>query len=80
MTTGSSAMPDGYYGEPPAYLDRPVTAWEEQLAGTLQTIFTSGTHELDGIVTALNESSVRLPGGEDWTVERFQSVLKSVGW
>jgi hypothetical protein len=77
---GSSAMPDDYYSEPPAYFDRPVTAWEEQLAGTLQAIFTSGTRELDGIVAALNKSSVRPPTGEDWTVERFQSVLKDVGW
>ena len=73
-------MLDAYYSEPHSYFGRPVTPWEEELAATLQGIFTSGTHEVDGIVAALNKSSMRPPGGEDWTVEGFQAVLKKVGW
>lgn len=73
-------MRDTYYSEPPSYFGRPVTPWEEELAGTLQRIFTSGGHDIDGIVAALNKSSVRPPGGADWTVDGFKAVLSKVGW
>lgn len=74
------AMRDAYYSEPPSYFGRPVTPWEEELAATLQKIFIAGTHDIGGIVTALNKSAMRPPGGEDWTVDGFQAVLKQVGW
>ena len=73
-------MRDAYYSEPPSYFGRPVPPWEEELAATLQAIFTAGTHDLEGIVTALNKSSLRPPGGDDWTTDGFKAVLRKVGW
>lgn len=73
-------MRDGYYSEPPSYFARPVAPWEHELAASLEAIFTSGTHDLGGIVAGLNKTSVRPPGGDDWTVESFRAVLKQVGW
>ena len=72
-------MREAYYSEPPSYLDRPATPWEEELVAALQAIFTSGTHDLAGIVMALNRSSVKPPDGETWTADRFQAVLRKVG-
>jgi hypothetical protein len=73
-------MRDAYYSEPPSYFGQPVTPWEEELAATLQAIFTAGTHDLEGIVTALNRSPLRPAGREDWTADGFKAVLQNVGW
>lgn len=69
-----------YYGEPPQFVHRQATPWEEELASVLATIFTAGHHELDAIVVGLNRSTVRVPGADKWTVESFTATLKKVGW
>lgn len=73
-------MRDAYFSEPPSYFGRPVTPWEEELAATLQAIFAAGTHDLDGIVTALNASSLRPPAGDGWTTDSFKALLKKAAW
>jgi hypothetical protein len=76
----AAAMREPYYSEPPSFFSRPAVAWEEELAGALQATFATGTHDLEGIVAALNKTSVKPADGGDWTVERFKAVLKDVGW
>jgi hypothetical protein len=37
-------------------------------------------HDLDGIAAKLELSDVRPHDGGNWTAERFQSVVKQLGW
>jgi hypothetical protein len=73
-------MRQSYYGEPPQFVDRQPTAWEEAFAAALQEIFAAGHHELQAIIAGLNRSTVKPPDAQTWTVSEFQSVLRRVGW
>lgn len=54
---------------------RPPTGYEEAFADELESIYGQGTHELPGVVAALNETGVRPAGGMDWTEESFTAEL-----
>jgi hypothetical protein len=73
-------MRESYHSEPPQFLDRPTTAWEEKLADTFQAIFAEGVYDLEGIAAKLQQSDVALRDGTKWTVERLQAVVKELGW
>ena len=55
------------------------SAWENELADVLEETFAQGTHDLAGVVVALNRSRVRPPAGGTWTEGAFQAVMKQLG-
>jgi hypothetical protein len=55
------------------------TAWEQELANAVESIFARGAWELDQLVAGLNQSRVRPPMGGEWTKENLQSVMTELG-
>jgi hypothetical protein len=55
------------------------SAWQQELANAIESIFTKGARELDEVVAGLNRSRVRPPNGGDWTAESFQAVMRELG-
>lgn len=58
---------------------RDITSYEHALADELEAIFGRGTHDLPGLVAALNETGVRPPDGADWTTESFTAEMARLG-
>jgi hypothetical protein len=55
------------------------TAWQQELANAIESVFSKGAHQLDELVAGLNASRVRPPTGEDWTAENFTAVMRELG-
>ena len=56
-----------------------ATAWETELADVLEETFARGTHDLAGIVEALNRTRVRAPEGGAWTEASLRITLARLG-
>lgn len=56
-----------------------ATAWENELADVLEEAFAGGTHDLAGVVAALNQSRVRAPDGSAWTEGSLAAILARLG-
>jgi|KBSMisStandDraft_5_1062788.scaffolds.fasta_scaffold817945_2 hypothetical protein len=67
----------------PRYIHRTLkvsaSEYEKKLSGALFEILSRKTHELAGIVAALNESEVRPSSGQIWTEESFSAELERLG-
>jgi hypothetical protein len=55
------------------------TAWQQELANAVESIFAKGAHELDELLAGLNASRVRPPDGSKWTEENFTSLMRELG-
>ncbi len=53
--------------------------YQVALAAALEEIFGDGVHDLDGIVTRLNQTVVRTGDGRDWTADSFKAEMKRLG-
>jgi hypothetical protein len=60
-------------------IDSPQTAYQNALADALEKIFATGTHDLPGVIGALNAANVKAPDGALWTEESFQAVMADFG-
>jgi len=60
---------------PPASPD----PYEERLCTALMQILGRGTHDLPGIVAALNAAGIADPGGKAWTEAEFVAVMGRLG-
>ena len=58
---------------------QPPTAWQQELANAIESVFSKGARELDELVAGLNASRVRPPSGGDWTAENFTAVMHELG-
>jgi hypothetical protein len=67
------------YLEPRQARATPPTAWEQELANAIETIFAKRVWDLDQLVAGLNKSRVRPPVGGEWTTDNFQAVMKELG-
>lgn len=69
---------------PPLFLQprqaqpRPPTAYENLLGDALEAAFGAGATELEQVVARLNADGIRTPQGGAWTVDNFESILKSL--
>lgn len=66
------------YHNPVQSQSQTPTDWQMELAGAIEAIFGKGTHELDDLISGLNASRVRPPGGGAWTKENYQAVMKEL--
>ncbi|MDV6012019.1 recombinase-like helix-turn-helix domain-containing protein [Haloechinothrix sp. LS1_15] len=57
----------------------PTSNYADALADELEAIYSSGTHDLPGVVAALNASGVRPPDGREWTEATFTAQLAELG-
>jgi hypothetical protein len=55
------------------------TAWQQELANAIESVFTKGARELDEVVAGLNDTRVRPPDGADWTPENFTALMRELG-
>jgi len=55
------------------------TAWQQELANAIESVFSKGARELDEVVAGLNASRVRFPSGERWTEENFTALMRELG-
>ena len=55
------------------------TAWQQELANAIESVFMKGARELDEVVTGLNGTRVRPPNGDDWTPENFTALMRELG-
>jgi hypothetical protein len=55
------------------------TAYERKLAGAIEQVFGSGTHDLAGLVTGLNTMGVAAPDGSPWTETSFADEMTRLG-
>jgi len=58
---------------------QPPTAWQQELANAIESVFSKGAHELDELIAGLNTSRVRPPSGGNWTAEHFTAVMHELG-
>lgn len=65
--------------EPTQSRRRPLTSYEQAFADELEAIFGKGIWDLPGLVAALNETSLRLPDGGDWTEQNFTEEIARLG-
>lgn len=56
-----------------------ASEYEKKLSGALFQILSRGTHDLAGIVVALNQSGVTLSSGQAWTEENFSEEMERLG-
>jgi hypothetical protein len=56
------------------------TEYENALGDALQKIFADQVHDLPGIVSRLNASTVRAPGGVTWTEDIFTAEMTRLGF
>lgn len=56
-------------------LTNPYPKDVDAFADALEDIMASHTHDLDGIVSALNNRGISLWGDSSWTNERLQAAL-----
>jgi len=56
-----------------------VTAWQQELANAIESVFTKGAKEIDEVVAGLNKTRVRPPNGADWTEESFTALMRELG-
>ena len=55
------------------------TAWQQELANAIESVFSKGARELDEVVAGLNGTRVRPPNGADWTPENFTALMRELG-
>lgn len=55
------------------------TAWQQELANAIESVFASGARELDEVIAGMNGTRVRAPDGSDWTVESFTTLIRQLG-
>jgi hypothetical protein len=81
MTTPMGNNPPGHipYVEHRQSAARDATAYETELATTLEAAFLRGAETLPEIVAALNASWVRPPEGGAWNEARFTALLAELG-
>ena len=60
-------------------IEAPQTAYQNALADALEKIFSGGTHDLPGVIGALNEAGVKTPDGAAWTEASFRAVMAEFG-
>ncbi|MBE2997930.1 hypothetical protein IDM40_04285 [Nocardiopsis sp. HNM0947] len=58
---------------------RAPTSYENALSDELERVFGRGTHDLPGVVAALNETGVRPAHGGDWTEDTFTTEMARLG-
>lgn len=56
-----------------------ASEYEKKLSGALFEILSRKTHDLAGIVAALNDSDVRPASGKTWTEESFSEEVERLG-
>ena len=56
-----------------------VTAWEQELANAIESVFTKGATELPEVVASLNKTRVRTRDGSDWTEDNFAALMHELG-
>lgn len=61
-----------------AGVDEP-TPYERKLAGAIEQVFGSGTHDLAGLVAGLNKLGIAAAGGAPWTEVTFAAEMKRLG-
>lgn len=57
----------------------PPTAYENALGDALEKAFDEGAESVDALVQALNSMGVRMPDGQVWTPERFETEMARLG-
>lgn len=60
-------------------IDVPQTAYQTALADALEKIFATGTHDLPGVIGALNAANVKAPDGSPWTEQSFRAAMAVYG-
>jgi hypothetical protein len=55
------------------------TAWQQELANTIEAVFAKGARELDALIAGLNASRVRPPDGGTWTEQNFTALMRELG-
>jgi hypothetical protein len=55
------------------------TAWQQELAAAIESVFSRGAYQLDELVAGLNASRARPPGGGSWTPENFTALMRELG-
>ena len=55
------------------------TPYERKLAGAIEQVFGSGTHDLAGLVAGLNSFGVAAPDGSAWTEASFAEEMTRLG-
>ena len=55
------------------------TAWQQELANAIESIFAKGARELDELIAGLNASRVRPPDGATWTEQNFTALIHELG-
>jgi hypothetical protein len=72
-----SRLPEPYVN-PRQAQRRPPTDYENLLGDALEAAFAAGAWELDQLVARLNADGIRTPEGREWTVDTFESTIKSL--
>jgi hypothetical protein len=67
------------YNETHQHRSAAPTAYESLLGDSIERAFERGLHELDGMVTYLNNAGPAAPNGAPWTADIFQQEMARLG-
>ncbi len=74
-----SASTAASYLEPHQARTRKPTAFEDLLGDSIERAFAAGHHELDALISYLNNAGPLGPDGQAWTSENFQAEMARLG-
>jgi hypothetical protein len=57
----------------------PPTAYESLLGDSIERAFAQGIHELDALVSFLNQCGPLMPTGEPWTADGYVKEMARLG-
>ena len=72
-------MQEDRWLQPHQARDREPTAFESLLGDAIERAFAAGTHDLAGVVAALNRTGPNAPNGQAWTEAGFTALMAQLG-
>jgi hypothetical protein len=57
----------------------PPTSYENLLGDSIERAYAAGIHDLDGLVSYLNQAGPSGPNGQPWTGASFQQEMARLG-
>ena len=70
---------NGLYLNPHQLRDHEPTTYENILADAIERAYAAGIHDLDKLVTSLNDQHCLDPDGNAWTEDSFVKILRELG-
>jgi len=79
MTPTTEQLMTNRFLEPHQAQAAPPTDFENRLGDAIEAAYGAGIHDLDGLVTHMDEHGPLNPAGGSWTIENFTALMAELG-